>query len=93
MIAVLASEGSDDDLTWALAAIEQHAGDERNFVWKGVNWALRMVGRKDATWNRAALTVCEKLVASGGKSEGLIGRDALRELKSPKVQASLARKR
>jgi 3-methyladenine DNA glycosylase AlkD len=93
MIAVLAGEGTEEDLEWSLEAIEERAGDERNFVWKGVNWALRMVGRRDARWNGEALKVCERLVRSGGKAEGLVGRDAQRELKSAKVQASLAKKR
>ena len=89
MIAVLASEGSDDDLTWSLDAIRAGAGDERNFVHKGVNWALRMVGRKDHTWNNAALEVSNRLTASSNPSERWVGKDALRELSSPKVQASL----
>ena len=75
-----------------MGAIEEGATDERNFVWKGVNWALRMVGRRDVVWNARAIEVGERLVASGGKGEGLVGRDALRELKSPKVQASLLKK-
>lgn len=92
LIAVLAGEGAADDVRWALWAIEEHAGDERNFVHKGVNWALRMVGRRDTGWNAAALDVCERLVASPDKSERWVGRDALRELRSAKVQESLAKR-
>jgi 3-methyladenine DNA glycosylase AlkD len=92
MIAVLASEGSDEELSWSLKVVEQHAGDERNFVHKGVNWALRMVGRKDLTWNKAALAVSERLTASSDPSARWVGKDALRELSSPKVQASLAKR-
>lgn len=70
-----------------LARIEQAAADERNFVKKAVNWALREIGQRDATLNAAAIAVAERLKASADRTERWVGADALRELTSAKVAA------
>ena len=74
-----------------LQRIEAAADDDRNFVKKAVNWALRQIGKRNAALNRAALTCAEGLIARPEKASQWIGRDALRELTSDKVQARLAR--
>ena len=73
-----------------LPVIESAADDSRNFVKKAVNWALRQIGKRNAALNRAAIACSERLIARTEKSAQWIGRDALRELTSEKVQARLA---
>jgi len=72
--------------------IEKGARDERNFVKKGVNWALRRIGRRNLALNTAALAVARRLAASEEASCRWVGKDALRELASPKVRSLLARR-
>ena len=75
-----------------LPIIEKGAQDERNFVKKGVSWALRMIGRRSLYLNGAALAVAKRLASAKEPSPRWVGKDALRELASPKVQAQLARR-
>ena len=75
-----------------LPLIEKGARDERNFVKKGVSWALRVIGRRSLALNAAALTVARRLALSEDAARRWVGKDALRELASPKVRAALARR-
>ncbi len=69
--------------------IEKGARDERNFVKKAVNWALRRIGRRNLALNSAAVAVARRLAASEHASSRWVGKDALRELSSPKVKSQL----
>jgi len=63
------------------AAIERESKDERNFVRKAVNWALRQVGKSTNARNwRKALVLARKLAAGKDKTARWIGSDAKREL-------------
>lgn len=73
-----------------LPLIAAHAGDERNFVKKAVNWSLRQIGKRNPRLNASAVTAAEALTARESAAARWIGRDALRELTSEKVQARLA---
>lgn len=75
-----------------LPLIEKGAHDERNFVKKGVNWSLRAVGRRTPGLNAAAVKVAKRLALSEEAAGRWVGKDALRELISPKVRARLARR-
>jgi 3-methyladenine DNA glycosylase AlkD len=75
-----------------LPLIEKGALDERNFVKKGVNWALRGIGRRNLALNKAALAVAKRLAKSEAAAPRWVGKDALRELASRKVQAGLERR-
>ncbi len=75
-----------------LPLIEKGARDERNFVKKGVNWALRGIGRRSPALHAAALKVARRLALSEDAAPRWVGKDALRELSSPKVRAALARR-
>jgi 3-methyladenine DNA glycosylase AlkD len=75
-----------------LPVIEKGARDERNFVKKGVSWALRSIGRRNRALNAAALEVAKRLVLSQEASARWVGKDAVRELSSSKVRAQLARR-
>jgi 3-methyladenine DNA glycosylase AlkD len=75
-----------------LPLIEKGARDERNFVMKGVSWALRAIGRRSKPLNVAALAVARRLAASKEAPCRWVGKDAVRELASPKVRAQIARR-
>jgi len=63
--------------------------DERNFVKKAVNWALRQIGKRNPDLNKKAIEVGKQLQAMDSKSARWIAADALRELQSPAVQKKL----
>ena len=90
MIAERAHRDHDDDdatyLAW-LPIIREGASDERNYVKKAVNWALREIGKRNATLRVAAVAEAERLVSMQSTSARWIGRDALRELRSDAVLA------
>ena len=66
-----------------LPLIERGADDERNFVKKGVNWALRSIGRRNRALNAAAVKVATRLAASVEPPGRWVGKDALRALTKP----------
>jgi len=66
-----------------LPIIETAADDDRNFVKKAVNWALRALGRRNPELNAAAVEVARRLAASPRASARWVGKDALRELSRP----------
>ena len=74
-----------------LPLIERDATDERNFVKKAVNWALRTIGKRNPRLNGAALRTAKKLSRLESKSARWIGTDAIRELTSDAVQKRLRR--
>ena len=82
----------DESFLALLPLIEKGAHDERNFVKKGVSWALRAIGRRNLALNAAALEVAKRLALSEEAACRWVGKDALRELASPKVRAQLARR-
>jgi 3-methyladenine DNA glycosylase AlkD len=75
-----------------LKIIEREADDERNFVRKAVNWALRNIGKRNLKLNRAAIAAGERLRQQESRAARWIAADALRELRSEAVQARLRRK-
>lgn len=88
-IAVLAvhdKTAKDKDFLEFLPLIRKSATDERNFVKKAVNWALRQIGKRNMALNKEALSLARELSASESKSARWIGKDAARELESPKIQ-------
>jgi len=75
-----------------LRVIEREAHDERNFVKKAVNWALRNIGKRNVALNREAILAAERIREQDSRSARWIAADALRELKSDAVQDRLHRK-
>ena len=86
-------ESTDSQYLRALKLIEKAARDERNFVKKAVNWALRGIGGRNPALNKAAVALAKKLAASDESAPRWVGKDALRQLASPAVQRRLARGR
>ena len=75
----------DADFLKFLPIIEKGATDDRNFVKKGVSWALRHLGHRSATLHAAAVATAERLSASHDASQRWVGKDALRDLRRPAV--------
>ncbi len=63
-----------------LEIIEANAGDDRNFVKKGVSWSLRTIGKRVGLHDEA-LDVAARLAASSDPAARSVGKEALRELK------------
>ena len=72
-----------------LTLIEKASTDERNFVKKAVNWALRGIGSRNRALNEAALALARQLASSTGPAPRWIGKDALRQLGSAATQRRL----
>ncbi|HEX8280129.1 MAG TPA: DNA alkylation repair protein, partial [Chthoniobacterales bacterium] len=79
----------DESFLETLPLIERAATDERNFVKKGVSWALRGLGRRNSALNVGAVKVARRLADSPLAAPRWVGRDALRDLMQPKVLARL----
>jgi 3-methyladenine DNA glycosylase AlkD len=72
-----------------LSLIESHATDERNFVKKAVNWALRQIGKRNLHLNALAIRAGEQIRRIDSKAARWIASDALRELTSDNVRQRL----
>lgn len=68
-----------------LRLIERAASDERNFVKKAVNWALRTIGKRNPALHGKAVAVSRRLARSNRPVARWVGKDALRELTSAAV--------
>jgi 3-methyladenine DNA glycosylase AlkD len=63
----------------------KHANDDRKYVMKGINWALRQVGKRNPDLYKEAIVAANEILALGSKPAQWIAKDALRQLQSPKV--------
>jgi 3-methyladenine DNA glycosylase AlkD len=88
-LAVHDKEASASSFRKFLPIIEREALDERNFVKKAVNWALREIGKRSPELNSAAIAAARKIQSIDSKSARWIASDALRELESSAVQERL----
>jgi len=94
LIACLAwhdKKASDEEFVELLPVIIREATDERNFVKKAVNWALRNIGKRDLNLNKAAVDAAKKIQRLDSKAARWIAADAIRELESDAVQDRLKR--
>jgi 3-methyladenine DNA glycosylase AlkD len=83
---------TDEPFARCLPLVEAAAGDDRNFVKKGVSWGLRMVGRRSRGLHAASVALARRLAASTETSARWIGRDAVRDLTKPAVTKRLRAK-
>ena len=79
-LAVHDKQAPDELFMGFLPLIEREAHDERNFVRKAVNWALRQIGKRNKRLLRAAIAVARRIQRQDTKSARWIAADALREL-------------
>lgn len=95
LIAVLAvhdKKADDEKFEEFFPLIIKGSSDNRNFVKKAVNWALRQIGKRNMALNKRAIGVAEKIHKGDSKSAKWIASDAVRELESEKVQERLKKK-
>ncbi len=89
-LAVHDKRAPDEAFLAFLPAIKRESDDNRNYVKKAVNWALRQIGKRNAALNIRAVQTAEEIREEGSKAGRWIASDALRELTSEKVQKRLA---
>jgi 3-methyladenine DNA glycosylase AlkD len=95
LIACLAwhdKQAADQEFTAYLPVIKRGATDERNFVRKAVNWALRNIGKRNARLNKAAIKTAREIQRLDSKAARWIAADALRELEGEKSQNRLRKR-
>ena len=94
LIACLAwhdKEAEDEKFIKLFPLIIQVATDERNFVKKAVNWALRNIGKRNLNLNKAAVNTAKEIQRIDSKAARWIASDTIRELESEAVQRRLKR--
>ncbi len=74
-----------------LPVIKKEATDDRAYVKKAVNWALRQIGKRSRVLNEAALKTAKEIQQIDLHSAKWIATDAIRELTSEAVQKRLRR--
>lgn len=80
---------ADGEFEQFFPIIKSAATDERNFVKKAVNWALRNIGKRNKALNKRAIDVAREIQKMDSRSAKWIAGDALKELTSHKVLARL----
>lgn len=88
-LAVHDKKADDSKFEQFFPIILRESSDNRNFVKKAVNWALRQIGKRNLYLNKKAIILAEKINKTEIKSAKWIAKDALRELKSEKIQVRL----
>jgi 3-methyladenine DNA glycosylase AlkD len=83
---------SDKEFENFFPIIIREARDERNFVRKAVNWALRQIGKRNINLNKKAIKIAEQIQKIDSKSAKWIANDAIRELSSQQIQNRLKSK-
>jgi len=91
-LAVHDKKAPNEKLTAFLPIIEKHADDDRNFVKKAVNWALRQIGKRNLELNKLAIEAAELIKEQNTRSARWIAADALRELTSETTKERLLQK-
>jgi len=92
MMAVLAvhdKEAKDSDFYKFFPLIKKYSTDERNFVRKAINWALRQIGKRNKALNRKAIKLAKEIQKIDSKSARWIANDAIRELESDAVKKKM----
>jgi len=88
-LAVHDKKAEDKSFELFFPLIQKGASDERNFVKKAVNWALRQIGKRNPNLNKKAIALAKDIQKLDSKSAKWVASDALRELMDMKVQKRL----
>jgi len=81
-LAVHDKKAQDQSFMQFFPLIKQHAGDERNFVKKAVNWALRQIGKRNSHLRTLALECAYEIQDMDSKTAHWVAKDALKELQA-----------
>ena len=96
MIAVLGvhdKKADDSKFIEFFPIIKKESTDERNFVKKAVNWALRQIGKRNLELNKHAIDCANEILKFDSKSAKWIANDAIRELSDEKILKRLSKKK
>ncbi len=85
-------KSDDKEFLKFLPIIKREAWDDRNFVKKAVNWALREIGKRNIRLNKEAIKAAKEIRLMRERSARWIAADAIRELESEAVQKRLKKK-
>jgi len=88
-LAVHDKGAGDTEFRKFLAIIKREATDDRNFVKKATNWALRQIGKRNPNLNKKAIEISEEIQKMDSRSAKWIASNALRELTSEAIQERL----
>ena len=91
-LAVHDKKMEDKDFLKFFTIIKKSATDERNFVKKAVNWALRQIGKRNKNLNKEAMKLAKEIQKINSKSAKWIANNALTELISESVQKRIINK-
>lgn len=91
-LAVSDKKSTDDRFLPFGSLLLEGAVDERNFVKKAVNWAIRQVGKRSLMLNKEMIVLSRQLLETDSKAARWIASDALRELEGTAVQNLLHKK-
>ncbi len=83
-------KADDSQFLKSLAIIDREAHDNRNFVKKGVSWALRTIGHRNRALHKASLELGEKLAGSDDPARRWVGKDVLRDITRPQILKKVA---
>lgn len=86
-------KASDEKFEQFIPLIKKHSHDERNYVKKAVNWAIRNIGKRNKNLNKVMIKLSRELLKDDSKAAKWIASDALRELTSIKIQNRLKKKK
>lgn len=92
-LAVHDKKAPDSPFEAFLPIIVRESSDDRNYVKKAVNWALRQVGKRSRYLNERAIEIAEEIKRTDSRAARWIASDALRELTTDKVQAKILSRR
>jgi len=80
---------SDEKFLKFFPLIKKYSIDERNFVRKAINWALRQIGKRNINLNKQAIELAKEIQNINSKSARWIAYDAIKELTSKTIQIKL----
>ena len=91
-LAVHDKKAGDEPFREFLALIKNGSTDDRNFVKKAINWALRQIGKRNLALHQAAIEMAKLIVRQESSAARWIAKDALRELTNEATIERLTKK-
>jgi 3-methyladenine DNA glycosylase AlkD len=91
-LAVHDKKADDSKFEEFFPLIKKESTDDRNYVKKAVNWALRNIGKRNNNLNKKAIETVKEIQKIKSKSAKWIANDAIRELTSKKIQKKIKEK-
>jgi len=92
-LAVHDKTASNEKFTNFSDILKKHSTDERNYVKKAINWAVRNIGKRNQFLNKKMIELSREIQLIDSKSARWIANDAIRELTSEKIKQRLDRKK